>query len=223
MSAIATLVSSRVIRTLTNLEVFGVTPPRSLRSHAMRGISRRRRNWELLTNVDHREPGETEADRMRSRPATLRGNARGGNRRECIYPPSALRLDARGRPGGRRLLSGVQRWMADGLARSLGSMRRPRATWRSRTPGGDPRIVDAGWARSCFLLSPHRMESSCWEPLWSAIEETGLPVVMHQGTGTACSSTADARRVATPSHTIHGTEGGRLCHFRVLASHLTST
>ncbi len=30
---------------------------------------------------------------------------------------------------------------------------------------------------------PHEYNHRYWEPLWDAIEETGMPVVMHQGTG----------------------------------------
>jgi predicted TIM-barrel fold metal-dependent hydrolase len=45
-------------------------------------------------------------------------------------------------------------------------------------------IAEAGLAAAMIpTVGPTSYNDRAWEPLWSAVEETGLPIVMHQGTG----------------------------------------
>ena len=106
---------------------------------------------------------------------------------ECIYPTIGLYVWMLDDPdGGVASCRVYNEWMADGLARS------PRfkcaglvPTWRIADAVDEvARIAGAGLGAVMLptVVTPdwnHRE----WGPLWSTIEETGLPIVMHQGTG----------------------------------------
>ncbi len=165
--------------------------PEALRSQALRGIAPGSDgNWELVMEG---EPlgtsAETEPDRMRMAEPEHRYQVmrEEGIVAECIYPSIGLYVWQLPDPVvGVASCRVYNEWIADGLARW------PRfkcagliPTWRV-----EDALAEVAWVADSQLgalmlpavASPdwnHRQ----WEPLWSAIEETGLPAVMHQGTG----------------------------------------
>ena len=106
---------------------------------------------------------------------------------ECIYPTVGLYTwmlpDADSGAASCRVYN---EWIADGLARS------PRfkcaglvPTWRI-----DDALAEVEWIKSAGLgsvmipaIAAPEWNHRQWDPLWSAIEEAELPVVIHQGTG----------------------------------------
>ena len=166
--------------------------PASLRSQALRGIAPGSDgNWELVYGgpaagcvrgggARSHEDGRTAAP--------VRGDARGRGRGECIYPTIGLYVWMLHRSrGGGGVMPGLQR--VD--RRRIG----PLAALQVRRADPDVASVEdasprwhwvadsrAGCLDVPAVASPDWNHRS-WEPLWSAIEETGLPAVMHQGTG----------------------------------------
>lgn len=165
--------------------------PRSLRDHAMHGIRPGQAgSWEVLTDVDHAvRPDEAEEDRLRvNGPEHRAGIMREeGIVAECIYPTIGLYVwmleDAAAGAASCRVYN---EWIADGLGRS------PRFACAGLVPTWEVgeacaevgRIAEAG-LRAAMLpaVAPQPWNDAIWDPLWSCIEESGLPVVMHQGTG----------------------------------------
>jgi predicted TIM-barrel fold metal-dependent hydrolase len=165
--------------------------PRSLRSKALRGIKPGSDgNWDLVMEG---EPvgtsAESEPDRMRianpeHRYQVMRAE---GIVAECIYPSIGLYVWQLPDPVvGAASCRVYNEWIADGLAR------RPRFKCAGLIPSWrlEDAVAEVAWVSDSRLgaimlpavASPdwnHRQ----WEPLWSAIDETALPVVMHQGTG----------------------------------------
>jgi predicted TIM-barrel fold metal-dependent hydrolase len=172
-------------------DLWSANLPGSLRSQAMRGIEAGDDgNWNLLFDsaaVD--QSGAYESDRMKvsdpdHRYAIMRAEGIAG---ECIFPTIGLYVWMLTDPaGGAASCRVYNEWIAAGLARS------PRfkcaglvPTWRL-----DDALEEINWIASAGLgavmipaVAAPEWNHPSWAPLWSAIGETGLPVVIHQGTG----------------------------------------
>jgi predicted TIM-barrel fold metal-dependent hydrolase len=106
---------------------------------------------------------------------------------ECVFPTIGLYVWMLGDPvGGAASCRVYNEWIADALA---GSPRFKCAglvpTWRI-----DDALAEVAWIADGALgavmlpaVAAPEWNHPSWAPLWSAIEETGLPVVIHQGTG----------------------------------------
>jgi predicted TIM-barrel fold metal-dependent hydrolase len=148
-------------------------------------------NWELLFETERFDATATyEDERTRqSDPDHRLGVMRHeGIVAECIFPTIGLYVwmlnDAAGGAASCRVYN---EWIADGLARSS-----PRfkcaglvPTWRL-----DDALAEVAWIADAGLgavmlpvVATPDWNHRDWAPLWRAVEETGLPVVMHQGTG----------------------------------------
>jgi predicted TIM-barrel fold metal-dependent hydrolase len=147
-------------------------------------------NWELLLEgeaVD--QSGANEADRLKvcdpeHRYTIMR---REGIVAECVFPTIGLYVWMLTDPdGGAASCRIYNEWIADTLGKS------PRfacaglvPTWRLEDALAEvDRIAQAG-LRAVMLpavVEPAWNHPS-WTPLWDAIAATGLPVVIHQGTG----------------------------------------
>ena len=165
--------------------------PAALRSQAMEGIKAGDDgNWELLLDgqaVD--QTGAYESDRLavsdpQHRYAVMRED---GIVAECVFPTIGLYVwmltDAVGGAASCRIYN---EWISDGLARS------PRfkcaglvPTWRVDDALAEVRwITDAGLGAIMLpAVAAPEWNQPVWAPLWAAVAETGLPVVIHQGTG----------------------------------------
>jgi predicted TIM-barrel fold metal-dependent hydrolase len=165
--------------------------PASLRSQAMEGIrSGDDGNWELLFEGQAiGQTGQYESDRLavcdpEHRHAVMRKD---GIVAECVFPTIGLYVWMLTDPaGGAASCRVYNEWIADGLARS------PRfkcaglvPTWRV-----DDALVEVRWIAEAGLgsimlpaVAAPDWNHPAWAPLWAAIAETGLPVVIHQGTG----------------------------------------
>jgi predicted TIM-barrel fold metal-dependent hydrolase len=165
--------------------------PRRLRDRAMTGIRPGADgSWDVVVNGQHiGQGGETEEQRLlmadpEHRFAVMRHEGIAG---ECIFPTIGLYVwmldDA---DAGRASCEIYNEWILDQLGRS------PRfkcaglvPTWDVETAVlavGEIAASGLGAIMLPTVVAPdwnHRQ----WAPLWSAIEETGLPAVMHQGTG----------------------------------------
>ena len=147
-------------------------------------------NWELLLDAERLDQqADAESDRLATadpehRYAVMRDEGIAG---ECIYPTIGLYVWMLTDPdGGAASCRIYNEWIAD----RLGS--RPRfkcaglvPTWRLETAIAEvARIADAGLGSIMLpAVADPEWNHRRWDPLWSAIEETGLPAVMHQGTG----------------------------------------
>ena len=107
---------------------------------------------------------------------------------ECIYPTKGLYLwnmvDA---DVGRACAQIYNDWIHDRLASRSERFRCAALipTWRAEDALAEvERAVDRGFASLMLpLVGTPPYNDRSWEPLWSLIEETGRPVVMHQGSG----------------------------------------
>jgi predicted TIM-barrel fold metal-dependent hydrolase len=166
--------------------------PRSMRDRAMQGIrASEDGGWELMLDGRHIAKADwSEAQRLEVMQPDhrIRVMDAEGIAGECIFPTIGLYVwmleDA---DAGRVSCRIYNEWIADQLER-----RSPRfrcagliPTWRV-----EDAVEEVGFVASSglgALMLPTVAEPSYnrpgWEPLWAAIEETGLPVVMHQGTG----------------------------------------
>jgi predicted TIM-barrel fold metal-dependent hydrolase len=172
-------------------DLWSANLPASLRSQAMQGIKAADDgNWDLLFDsgaVDQSTSHESDRLKMSDpehRYAVMRAEGIVG---ECIFPTIGLYVWMLTDPaGGAASCRVYNEWIADGVARS------PRfkcagvvPTWRLDDALTEVRwIADAGLAALMLpaVASPEWNHAS-WAPLWSAIAETGLPIVIHQGTG----------------------------------------
>jgi predicted TIM-barrel fold metal-dependent hydrolase len=165
--------------------------PPSMRAQAMRGIAAADHgNWELLLDsdaVDQVVADETDRLVMNDpehRYAVMRTEGIVG---ECVFPTIGLYVwmltDTDGGAASCRIYN---EWIADGLARS------PRfkcaglvPTWRLDDALTEvERIASAGLGAYMLpAVAEPEWNDARWEPLWAAIAETALPVVVHQGTG----------------------------------------
>jgi predicted TIM-barrel fold metal-dependent hydrolase len=166
--------------------------PSNLRDQAMQGIvPTTDGGWDLILDGRHiGKAGSSEAERLEvlkpeHRLRILREEGIAG---ECIYPTIGLYVWALTDPDGGKVSCRIyNEWIVDQL-----ESRSPRfrcaglvPTWRVEDAIEEVRFIAAQGLAAAMLPSVveptwnHRQ----WEPLWAAIAETGLPVVMHQGTG----------------------------------------
>ncbi len=165
--------------------------PESLRSQAMRGIKPGEHgDWELLLDGDPLgEHAERESERVKiadpeHRYAMLREEGIVG---ECIYPTTGLYVWLLTNPEAQAASCQVyNEWVAG----QLGNL--PRFKCAGLVPTGTvedavaevARIADAGLGALMIpAVAVPDWNHRDWGPLWSAIEETELPAVIHQGTG----------------------------------------
>lgn len=165
--------------------------PLSLRSKALRGVKPGSYgNWDSILSGEPQWAGsDPEEERVRANDVSHRyGIMREeGVVAECIYPTVGLNVWMLTDPDlGRASCRVYNEWISDGLARS------PRFKCAGLVPTWS--VADAldevAWIAGSGLGSvmlPAVFEPAWnhpdWGRLWAAIEETGLPVVMHQGTG----------------------------------------
>jgi predicted TIM-barrel fold metal-dependent hydrolase len=172
-------------------DLWSANLPASLRSRAMQGIKAGEDgNWELLfdsASID--QTSVHESDRMKvcdpqHRYKVMREEGIVG---ECIFPTIGLYVWMLTDPaGGAASCRVYNEWIASALGRD------PRfkcagliPTWRI-----DDALREIEWVASASLgavmipaVATPEWNHPSWEPMWAAIEETGLPVVIHQGTG----------------------------------------
>lgn len=166
--------------------------PPSLRDQAMHGIAGSDDGgWDLILDGRHvAVDAESEAERLSYidpdvRLGVLRQENIAG---ECIFPTIGLYVWMLKDPEGGRISCRIyNEWIRDQL-----EVKSPRfrcaglvPTWNVDDAVAEVRfIAELGLASVMMpVVSPLSYNRSDWEPLWSCIEETGLPVVMHQGTG----------------------------------------
>jgi predicted TIM-barrel fold metal-dependent hydrolase len=166
--------------------------PPAVRDQAMHGIEATEDGgWRLIMDGPHvGKAGTSEAERLAAlepehRFAVMRQEGISG---ECIFPTIGLYVWMLEDPiGGKWSCRVYNDWIADQLER-----RSPRFRCAGLIPTWDidDALAEVGHVAElglgslmlpCVQDPPYNHRS--WEPLWSAIEETGLPVVMHQGTG----------------------------------------
>jgi len=172
-------------------DLWSANLPGSLRDQAMRGLAAGDDgNWSVLLAsdaVDQIVADDAERLRMNDpdhRLAVMRDEGIAG---ECIFPTIGLYVWMLTDPdGGAASCRVYNEWIASGLARS------PRfrcaglvPTWRV-----EDALAEVGWIADhdlAAVMLPATVAPEWnhpqWAPLWRAVEETGLPVVIHQGTG----------------------------------------
>lgn len=168
--------------------------PPSLRSQAMEGIeSGEDGSWNIVFDGKHVYKREmaAEADRLAvldpdKRFEVLRSQ---GIVAECIFPTIGLYVWLLQDPkGGEASCQVYNDWIYDTLQR-----RSPRFACAGLIPTWDAeqalreieRVAEMGLRA---IMMPSHTEGPSWnhrtwDPIWDAIDATGLPVVMHQGTG----------------------------------------
>jgi predicted TIM-barrel fold metal-dependent hydrolase len=172
-------------------DLWSANLPASLRTQAMQGIAANDDgNWTLLfdaAGVD--QSGGSEVDRLRVADPAFRYSVmrEEGIVAEAVFPTIGLYVwmlnDAAGGASSCRVYN---EWIADqfrGHPRFACAGLVP--TWRL-----DDALIELEWIadhglRSVMLpaVASPDWNHAQWAPLWSAIAETGLPVVIHQGTG----------------------------------------
>lgn len=166
--------------------------PRSKREQAMRGIqSDEDGGWGLIFDGRHvAKAGSSEDDRLRVlRPEhRLEVMRQEGIAGECIFPTIGLYVWMLEDPEGGRLSCRIYNdWIQDQLERVSPRFRCAGLvpTWSVEDAIAEVQHIASiglGAVMIPSVATPSWNHRS-WEPLWSAIEETGLPVVMHSGTG----------------------------------------
>ena len=166
--------------------------PASMRAHAMRGIQAGDDgNWELLLDAERLDQqADAESDRLATadpehRYAVMRDEGIAG---ECIYPTIGLYVWMLTDPdGGDGVLPHLQRVDRRSASVAVPGSSAPGSCRRGgsrRAIAEVARIADAGLGSIMLpAVADPEWNHRRWDPLWSAIEETGLPAVMHQGTG----------------------------------------
>jgi predicted TIM-barrel fold metal-dependent hydrolase len=165
--------------------------PASLRDQAMRGIAAGEDgNWNLLfdpTAVD--QTVGYEADRMRTADPGFRCSImrEEGIVAEAVFPTIGLYVWMLTDPaGGAASCRVYNEWIAcalGGHARFACAGLVP--TWRLEDALAEVAWIAAHGLRAIMLpaVAAPEWNHPQWAPLWAAIAETGLPVVIHQGTG----------------------------------------
>jgi predicted TIM-barrel fold metal-dependent hydrolase len=166
--------------------------PPAMRTRAMRGIeSTEDGGWRLILDGAHiSKAGTSEEDRL----AVIRPDRRmtvmreEGIAGECIFPTIGLYVWMLEDPDDVKISCRIYNdWIYDQL-----ESRSPRFRCAGLVPAGrvEDAIEEVAYIKDLGLgavMLPTVVEPSWnhrqWEPLWDAIEATGLPVVMHQGTG----------------------------------------
>ena len=164
--------------------------PKALRDGAMIGIEAGLDGgWELMLAENDLAKAQPEHERLLTNDPGHRRNImrQEGIVGECIFPTTGLYVWMLQTPAvGEVSCQIYNEWLADGLARS------PEFKCAGLVPTWSIEGAIAEVARiaysdlSSIMLPAVAMPDwnhPSWEPLWSAIEGTGLPVVMHQGTG----------------------------------------
>ncbi|HLY84759.1 MAG TPA: amidohydrolase family protein, partial [Acidimicrobiales bacterium] len=166
--------------------------PASMRDRAMRGIQATEEGgWDLI--LDGRHVGLTRA-REDERLAVIEPENRlkvmreEGIAGECIFPTIGLYVWMLEDPDGGKVSCRIyNEWIHDQL-----ESRSPRfrcaglvPTWRLDDAIEEVRYVaDRGLGAVMMpTVATPTYNHRTWEPLWDVIEDTGLPLVMHQGTG----------------------------------------
>ena len=166
-------------------------PPHML-DIAMRGIEARDDGgWELIFDGRHMAVGATTDDERLAvndpthRLEVMRSEGIAG---ECIFPTIGLYVWMLTDPDGGRISCRIyNEWIADQLQRHSDRFKCAGLvpTWRVDDALAEIEFI-AGSGLGAIMM-PAVVEPtynhSAWEPVWSAAAETGLPVVMHQGTG----------------------------------------
>ncbi|HET6965527.1 MAG TPA: amidohydrolase family protein [Acidimicrobiales bacterium] len=147
--------------------------------------------WDLILNGRHIAKADwSEEERLKviDPDHRIRVMDEEGIAGECIFPTIGLYVwMLQDRDAGRISCRIYNEWITDQLER-----RSPRFRCAGLIPAWDVEdaIEEVGFVADRGLgavMLPAVAEPSynrpVWERLWSAIEETGLPVVMHQGTG----------------------------------------
>ena len=165
--------------------------PSRFREQALRGIQAGDDgNWEVILeghHIDKTSSEEVERMAVSDPDHRFRVMREEGIVGECIFPTIGLYVWMLNDPdGGAASCRVYNEWIADTLGRS------PRfkcaglvPTWRPEDAVAEvERIAEAGLGSVMMPGGRHtRLEPSSWEPLWSAIAASGLPAVVHQGTG----------------------------------------
>ncbi|BCO39217.1 amidohydrolase [Mycobacterium paraintracellulare] len=166
--------------------------PTSKREQAMQGIAGDSEGgWSLI--LDGRHVGKaksSENERLAALDPEFRLNImrEEGIAGECIFPTIGLYVWMLQDPEGGRLSCRIyNEWIYDQLERQS-----PRFRCAGLVPSWSPEdavaevayIADKGLGAVMIpAVATPNWNDKTWEPLWSAIEETGLPVVIHSGTG----------------------------------------
>jgi predicted TIM-barrel fold metal-dependent hydrolase len=164
--------------------------PRALRNKAMSGITAGDDGgWELMLGQNDVAQAQPEEERLLTHdPAHRRAIMREeGIIGECIFPTTGLYVWMLDDPVvGEASCQVYNEWMADALARHpefkcAGIV----PTWS--VDGALAEVARIAQSKLASFMLPAvatpDWNHASWEPLWAAIEATGLPVVMHQGTG----------------------------------------
>lgn len=166
--------------------------PSTMREQAMQGIrADREGGWDLILDGRHIAKADwSEEERLKVIEPEHRIGVMDeeGIAGECIFPTIGLYVWMLKDPDAGRISCRIyNEWVADQLER-----RSPRfrcagliPAWSVDDAVREVEFVAASGLGSAMLptVAEPSYNRPVWEPLWSAIEETGLPVVMHQGTG----------------------------------------
>jgi predicted TIM-barrel fold metal-dependent hydrolase len=173
-------------------DLWSANLPASMRETAMRGIqSTEDGGWSLIMDGRHvGKAGSSEDDRLRvirpeHRFEVMREEGILG---EAIFPTIGLYVWMLQDPeGGKASCRVYNEWIHDQLQSQSPRFRCAGLvpTWRVEDAVEEARfIADMGLSAVMLpVVGPTSYNRREWEPLWTAIAETGLPVVMHQGTG----------------------------------------
>ena len=166
--------------------------PASMRDRALRGIQANEDGgWDLILHGGHIAKADwSEEDRLRPLdPAyRIRVMDEEGIAGECIFPTIGLYVWMLQDPDAGRVSCRIyNEWITDQLERRSSRFRCAGLipTWNLEDAIGEVRFVAEHGLGALMLpaVADPSYNRPVWEPLWSAVEETGLPVVMHQGTG----------------------------------------
>ncbi|MGE0880684.1 MAG: amidohydrolase family protein [Acidimicrobiia bacterium] len=166
--------------------------PASMRDQAMRGIEARDDGgWELIFQGRHMAVGASGDDERllvndpAHRFAIMREEGIAG---ECVFPTIGLYVWMLTDPDGGQISCRIYNdWIADQLASRSERFKCAGLvpTWRIDDAVAEiAHIASAGLG--AIMLPAVAMPSynhRDWDPVWAAAAETGLPIVMHQGTG----------------------------------------
>ena len=166
--------------------------PSRMREQAMRGIGGDEDGgWSLIfdgRHLDKRTDDEAERLAMLDPSRRFEAMRSEGVAGECIFPGIGLYVWMLSDPEGGRLSCRIyNEWIHDTLQRHSGRFRCAGLvpTWDVADAVAEVRrIAELGLAAAMLpTVAPEAYNHRRWDPLWHVLEETGLPVVMHQGTG----------------------------------------
>ena len=166
--------------------------PASMREQAMRGIAASDDGgWDLI--FDGRQmavDAESEAERVRGTAPSERFRVmrEEGIAGESIFPTIGLYVWMLKDPDGGKISCRIyNEWIHDQLASRSDRFRCAGLvpTWRLEDAVEEVAYIADHGLGSVMLptVGPTSYNRREWEPLWTLVEECGLPIVMHQGTG----------------------------------------